>query len=46
VTRTAKFRFLRTIEEFHFAFQSRPRKDLFGSYLGPGFVPEGRSLIT
>lgn len=42
----AKFPFLRTVEEFDFAFQSGLRKELLGSYLGPEFVSEGRSLIA
>ena len=41
----AKFPFLRTIEEFDFAYQSGLRKELLGSYLGPEFVPEGRNLL-
>ncbi len=45
-TRWAKFPFLRTIEEFDFAFQSGLRKELLGSYLGPELVSEGRSLIA
>jgi DNA replication protein DnaC len=45
MTHRAKFPFLRTIEEFDFTFQSGLRKELLGSYLGPEFVPEGRSLI-
>jgi DNA replication protein DnaC len=45
MTYRAKFPFLRTIEEFDFAYQSGLRKELLGSYLGPEFVPEGRSLL-
>jgi DNA replication protein DnaC len=45
MTHRAKFPFLRTIEEFDFAYQSGLRKELLGSYLGPEFVPEGRSLL-
>ncbi|EQD76200.1 IstB domain protein ATP-binding protein, partial [mine drainage metagenome] len=41
MTYRAKFPFLRTIEEFDFAYQSGLRKELLGSYLGPEFVPEG-----
>lgn len=44
-THRAKFPFLRTIEEYDFAFQSGVRKELLGSYLGPEFVPEGRNLV-
>jgi DNA replication protein DnaC len=46
VTRAERFPFLRTVEEFDFAFQSGLRKGLLGSYLGPEFVSEGRSLIA
>jgi DNA replication protein DnaC len=45
MTHRARFPFLRTIEEFDFAFQSGLRKELLGSYLGPEFVPEGRNLL-
>ncbi len=45
MTHRAKFPFLRTIEEFDFAYQSGLRKELLGSYLGPEFVLEGRSLL-
>ena len=44
-TRKARFPFLRTIEEFDFAFQTSVRLSLLGSYLGPELVSEGRSLI-
>jgi DNA replication protein DnaC len=45
MTHRARFTFLRTIDEFDFAFQSGLRKELLGSYLGPEFVPEGRNLL-
>jgi DNA replication protein DnaC len=45
MTHRARFPFLRTIEEFDFAYQSGLRRELLGSYLGPEFVPEGRSLL-
>ena len=45
MTHRARFPFLRTIEEYDFAFQSGLRKELLGSYLGPELVPEGRNLI-
>ncbi|MGI0055557.1 MAG: IS21-like element helper ATPase IstB, partial [Thermoplasmata archaeon] len=45
MTHRARFPFLRTIEEFDFAFQLGLRKELLGSYLGPEFVPEGRNLL-
>src|SRR5437667_5080205 len=44
-TRSAHFPFLKTIDEFDFTLQSTLRQSLFGSYLGPDFVAEGRSLI-
>jgi DNA replication protein DnaC len=44
-TRKAHFPFLRTIEEFDFKLQTSVRLSLLGSYLGPEFVTEGRSLI-
>lgn len=44
-TRKAHFPFFKTIEEFDFNLQSTLRKTLLGSYLGPDFVNEGRSLI-
>src|SRR5712691_8176637 len=44
-TRSAHFPFLKTIDEFDFTLQSTLRQSLFGSYLGPDFVTEGRSLI-
>ena len=45
LTRKAQFPFFKTIEEFDFSLQSTLRKTLLGSYLGPDFVNEGRSLI-
>lgn len=44
-TRKAHFPFLKTIDEFDFSLQSTLRQSLLGSYLGPDFVTEGRSLI-
>src|SRR5437667_11540183 len=44
-TRSAHFPFLKTIDEFDFSLQSTLRQSLLGSYLGPDFVTEGRSLI-
>ena len=44
-TRKADFPFLKTIDEFDFSLQSTLRQSLLGSYLGPDFVTEGRSLI-
>lgn len=41
----AKFLFLRTIDEFDFSFQSSIPQSLLGSYLGPKFLSEGRSVI-
>ena len=45
LTRKAHFPFLKTIDEFDFSLQSTLRQSLLGSYLGPDFVTEGRSLI-
>jgi len=45
LTRKAHFPFFKTIEEFDFRLQSTLRKTVLGSYLGPEFVNEGRSLI-
>jgi DNA replication protein DnaC len=44
-TRSAHFPFFKTIDEFDFGLQSTLRQSLLGSYLGPDFVTEGRSLI-
>src|SRR5215472_16020723 len=44
-TRSAHFPFFKTIEEFDFSLQTTLRQSLMGSYLGPDFVTEGRSLI-
>jgi hypothetical protein len=44
-TRQAHFPFFKTIDEFDFTLQSTLRQSLLGSYLGPDFVTEGRSLI-
>lgn len=45
LTRKAHFPFFKTIDEFDFSLQSSLRQALLGSYLGPDFVTEGRSLI-
>jgi len=45
LTRQAHFPFLKTIDEFDFSLQTALRQSLLGSYLGPDFVTEGRSLI-
>src|SRR6201997_1440958 len=45
LTRSAHFPFFKTIDEFDFSLQSTLRQSLLGSYLGPDFVTEGRSLI-
>jgi DNA replication protein DnaC len=45
LARRAHFPFLKTIDEFDFTYQSTLRLSLLGSYLGPEFVSEGRSLI-
>jgi DNA replication protein DnaC len=44
-TRKARFPYLKTIEDFDFSLQTSLRASLIGSYLGPDFVSEGRSLI-
>jgi len=44
-TRKAHFPLLKTIDEFDFSVQKTLRPSLLGSYLGPDFVTEGRSLI-
>lgn len=44
-THAAHFPYLKTIDEFNFTYQSTLRLSLLGSYLGPDFVTEGRSLI-
>jgi len=41
----AHFPFFKTIDEFDFSLQTTLRQSLLGSYLGPDFVTEGRSLI-
>jgi IstB-like ATP binding protein len=45
-TRKAHFPFFKTIDEFAFSLQSTLRQSLLGSYLGPDFVTEGRSLVA
>ena len=45
LTRSAHFPFFKMIDEFDFTLQSTLRQSLLGSYLGPDFVTEGRSLI-
>ena len=43
--RKARFPFLRTIDEFSFAFQTSLRLSMLGSYLSPEFVSEGRCAV-
>jgi DNA replication protein DnaC len=43
--REAGFPFLKTLEEFDFAFQRSVSRAQFGPYLGPELVSGGRSLI-
>ena len=45
LARRAHFPFLKTVDDFNFTYQSSLRLRLLGSYLGPEFVSEGRSLI-
>jgi len=43
--RKAGFPFLKTIDEYDFSLRSNVRRGLFGSYLGPELISEGRNLI-
>jgi DNA replication protein DnaC len=43
--REARFPFHKTVEDFDFSYQSQLRRKLVGSFLGPDFVSEGRSLV-
>jgi len=45
LSRQAHFPYLKTIEEFDFAFQTSIRRQQLGPFLGPEFVSEGRNLI-
>lgn len=45
VSSTAKFPFLKTVDDFDFTYQSTVRLQLIGSSLSPEFVTEGRSVI-
>jgi DNA replication protein DnaC len=45
LTRRAHFPYLKTIDDFDFTLQSQLRVSLLGSFLGPDFVTDGRSLI-
>jgi len=44
--RRARFPFLKTIDEYDFAFQSAVRLSLLGSALGPEFITQGHSLVV
>lgn len=44
-TKAAQFPFLKTIEEFDFAFQTSIHRRTLGPYLGPELVSGGRNLI-
>jgi DNA replication protein DnaC len=44
-TRKARFPYFKTIDDFDFTLQSTLKASLLGSYLGPDFVTDGRSLI-
>lgn len=44
-TRHARFPFLKTIEEYDFSLRTGLKLTLFGSFLGPDFITDGRSLI-
>jgi DNA replication protein DnaC len=45
LTRKAGFPYFKTIDDFDFTLQSSLRPALLGSYLGPDFVTEGRSVV-
>lgn len=45
LARQARFPYLKTIEEFDFAFQASVKRQQLGPFLGPEFVTEGRNLI-
>jgi DNA replication protein DnaC len=45
LSRKAHFPFLKTIDDFNFAYQTSLRLTMLGSALAPDFVTEGRSLI-
>lgn len=45
LARQARFPYLKSIEEFDFAFQTSVRRQQLGPFLGPEFVTEGRNLI-
>jgi DNA replication protein DnaC len=45
LTRKARFPYFKTIDDFDFTLQSTLRAAMLGSFLGPDFVTEGRSLI-
>lgn len=45
LSRSAHFPFLKTVDDFDFTLQSSLRLATMGSYLGPDFVTDGRSLI-
>jgi len=44
-TRRAGFPFLKTLEEFDFAFQTSVSRPMLGPYLGPELVSGGRNLV-
>lgn len=43
--RSARFPFLRTIDDFNFTFQTALKLQMLGSYLGPELVTEGKNAI-
>lgn len=45
LSRAARFPYLKTIEEYDFAYQTSITRPQLGPFLGPEFVTEGRSLI-
>jgi len=44
-TRKARFPYVKTIEQFDFAFQTSVKRKLLGRFLGPELVSEGRGAI-
>jgi DNA replication protein DnaC len=44
-TRKARFPYLKTVEQFDFAFQQSVKRKALGRFLGPELVSEGRCLV-
>jgi DNA replication protein DnaC len=45
LSRSARFPFLKTVDDFNFTYQSTLRLSMLGTYLSPDFVTEGRCVI-